>query len=124
MIFFLSGCNTIERKLLCQQIKDYTIKPIPMCDVSFQFARCRCRCFDYNNWEALPLNKCERFQEERPSLISEMDQETKKRNQVEVVDFNIGYCDGIGGFFAADAAQEVRPNIKALADVKKDYCGK
>lgn len=124
MTFCLSGCRTFETKLVCGQIAKHQIKPLPMCDVSFQFARCRCRCFDYNSWDAINLKTCERFKDEVPTLVKEVREINGEKiiKEVEVVDFNIGYCEGVAGFFVSDAALHVKPQIKALHTIYGNLC--
>lgn len=80
--------------MICAELKKQEIKAIEMCDVSFQFERCRCRLFDLNAWEAL----------------SEADNRP------------IEYCEGIAGFKLEDIAVEVRPKIKAMYRLKENLC--
>lgn len=94
MIFFLSGCRSFERKLICNQIESHQIKPHEICEVSFKFMRCRCKQFDFNSWEQLGTP----------------------------VDFDVTHCDGVAGFRLTDIASDIRPNVKALAKIKGDLC--
>ena len=113
-MIFLVSCNTFQTRLVCKQIKAHQIKILPLCDISFQFNRCRCRCFDYNKWEASTLRSCS-------GLVDE-GEETKKINGIQVVDKPLMYCEGVAGFFLEDAAQEIKPNIKALDQIKNNLC--
>lgn len=106
MILTLDGCVSVTQRLACAQIKKHQIPLVPKCEISFQFVRCRCRCFDYNNWNTVPLNKCERFAGEVGN--------TK--------DFELSYCDGIDGSFLSDEATAIRPNVKALANIRANLC--
>lgn len=95
MIFSISSCRSFERQLICGQIQEHQIKPHELCDISFQFNRCRCREFDFNTWEALSEP------ENRP----------------------LEYCEGIAGFHVKDIATDIRPNVKALDEIKNNLCG-
>ncbi len=104
----LVSCRSVETKLVCAQIARHQIKPVQLCDVSFKYNRCRCRCFNFNSWDALPADKCSEFN----GLIS----------AGNAVDFPIEHCEGVAGFFLEDAALNVRPNIKALDKIKNNLC--
>lgn len=117
MTFTLSSCRTTyEQKLVCSQIAKHQIPPTPLCDISFKFDRCRCRCFNYNSWSVAPLTKCERFRD-LSGAMSLVDGE-------EVLDFELEYCDGIGGSFAQDQVNNIRSNVKALNLIKENLCQK
>ncbi len=94
MILCLSACQSFERRAICKQISAHQIKPHQACDVSFKHNRCRCREFDFNNWKALG-----------PST-----------------DYDILHCEGISGFYLDDIANDIRPNVKALANIKGNLC--
>jgi len=140
-IFLVSGCNSFQTKVICKQIKDYEIKPLPLCDVSFQFNRCRCRCFDYNKWTTYSdIKTCKNFEEEvakkankysyflnlilNTTRVVKLDVNGKVVEDYEAKDFPIEYCEGLAGFFLEDAAASIRPNIKALNEVKTNLCEK
>lgn len=115
MIFTLNGCQTkYEQKLICKQISLHQIPPTPLCDISFKYDRCRCRCFDYNSWDALSIKDCGRFQNKLNDV--------KTVNNVEVIDYELEYCDGIAGSFNNDQAVNVRPHVKALYRIKQNLC--
>jgi hypothetical protein len=76
-------------------------------DISFQFDRCRGRCFDLNEWKALPMNMCAGM--ESYALA-------------ESINLPLESCEGIAGFTIEDMAVEIRPKIKKLDAIKKDYC--
>jgi hypothetical protein len=103
LMTFLSSCRD---QIICSQIKSAEIKPIELCDISFKFNRCRCRCFNVNSWETLPMNKCSGTGQDLPDTI----------------DFPIESCDGVAGFYVNDMAVEIRPKIKELNTIKGDYC--
>ena len=93
------SCRT---KIVCSEVRRATIDYLPFCDISFKFNRCRCRCFDINNYNTVDAVLCgEDFIEG---------------------DFALEYCDGIAGFYVEDWATRVRPNVIRLSRIKKDYC--
>ncbi len=101
------SCQTkYKQKLICAQISRHQIPPVAKCDISFRFNRCRCRCFDLNNWNTLSLNQCSQFR----------DLEGTSHN------FPLEYCDGVDGFFLSEEASTIRPNVKALANVRDNLC--
>lgn len=102
---FLVSC---KQKIICEQVKGAQIKPIIMKDISFQFNRCRLRCFDFNKWAELPMNKCEGF--------AQLTEEKSINLPLEV-------CDELVGFDLEDIALEVKPKIKKLSTIKSDLCG-
>lgn len=89
-----SSCGTLQTKIVCAQLERHEIKPVKACDISFKFNRCRCRDFDFNKWEALSAP----------------------------VDLPLEACEGISGFYLTDAAVEIRPQIKALSNLKDNLC--
>lgn len=93
-IFFLSGCRSFDRKVICAQLDRHQVKPHEICDISFKNNRCRCREFDFNNWESLG----------------------------PAVDHELDYCEGVAGFRLEDIANDIRPNVKALANIKANLC--
>ena len=111
-IFLTSSCKDA---IICAQINSAKIKPLVLKDISFQFDRCRIRCFDINTWATFPsLNACEEFKD---------DLETpEKENEEPYRDYEIKYCDGLSGFDVKDMAKVVRPKIKELAQIKEDNC--
>jgi len=102
-IISLASCKT---KLICAQVNSATIKPIVLCDLSMQFNRCRCRCFNLNAWDEVEDKACKWAH----------DEPFKKG------DYPIDYCEGIAGFYLEDIAREVKPKVKKLSKIKSDYC--
>lgn len=94
-IFLVSCQSTYQTKLTCAQIKRHQIPSVEFCDISFEFNRCRCRQFDMNNWEAVGTAQ----------------------------DFPIEYCEGVAGPKLPDIAVDVRPRVKALAQIRRNLCG-
>lgn len=95
MIFLVGSCRSVNTRLVCNQLRKHEIKPLQMCDISFKKNRCRCRDFDFNNWKELS----------------------------EPVNYPIEHCEGVAGFFVdPDIGVEVRPNIRALANLKENLC--
>ena len=138
MIFSLNACRSFEQQVICKEIDSYQIKPTPMCDISFQFSRCRCRCFDFNKWETIEdISKCGDLQtlvEKRAKIswisavsapttrIVKLDLEGKVSETYQAKDFPLEYCEGVAGAFLPDIAKNIRPNIKALNNVKEKLC--
>lgn len=100
-------CTSINTNIVCAQIKKHQIVPVKNCDISFEFNRCRCRCFDYNSWDRLDLASCPDF----AGLEGN-----------RAIDLDIKECEGISGFLLEDAATKIRPNIKALHVLKGNLC--
>lgn len=100
---FLTSCKT---KIICNEIKRATIKPLAWCDISFKpKARCRCRCFDMNKNKTVSDRQCDTE-----------DQLFTSGN------YPIEECDQIAGPTIKDWAKYVRPNIKRLQSIKETYC--
>lgn len=112
LILGASSCSTTQ-KIVCREVRDNEIKPLPLCDISFQFNRCRCRCFKFSTWESLPLNECKDLEgvEEAGYPVTN-----------GAVNFPLKYCENLSGFSLDDMANEVRPKIKGLNNLKNDYC--
>lgn len=133
MIFTLSSCKSFETRLICEQIELYKIEPIKSCDISFQFDRCRCRCFDFNKWQALDAKFCPEFNNEVILNIVRFTDDkgirvakavATKTERFQAVDYPIEHCEGLSGYNIKDAAIKVRPNVKALNEVKEQLCKK
>lgn len=115
----LSSCGSVARKLVCDQVRSLEVKPLVMKDASFQFNRCRWRCFNFNTWDALPVKSCPEMPQDLPIfyLVNK-----KTGDKSEAVNMPLETCEGVAGFDVKDMANYIRPNIKGLAQVKKDYC--
>jgi len=72
------------------------IKPKIMCDVSFEFERCRCRCYDLMNIKTTSPERC--------------DVESNEENW----NLPIEYCDEITGFYAEDLAKKIIPKARKI----------
>lgn len=133
MMFSLNACRSFETKVVCEQIEQYKIEPIKACDISFQFNRCRCRCFDFNKWQALDAKMCPDFNNKVIKQIVRFTDDagvitakniSTKEERFQAVDFPIEHCEGLSGYNIKDAATKVRPNVKALNEVKEQLCTK
>ena len=113
----LSSCRTA---IVCSQINSAQIKPLKLCDASFQFNRCRCRCFDMNKWQTLPLNQCGMELNHNEEGVNKILGVTEQLS--DTVNYPLEACDGFVGFNADDMANEIRPKIKKLDAIKGDYC--
>ena len=97
--FLVGSCRT---KIICTEVRTATIEALPLCDISFKFNRCRCRCFNLNNFSNVDDVACgEGF---------------KSGN------YDLEYCEGISGFYIEDWALEVKPKVKKLDRIKRDNC--
>lgn len=90
-MIFLASCRTT---LVCNELRRQEIKDIEMCDINIKFDRCRCRMFDFNEWEATS----------------------------EAVNHPLSYCDKLVGFNIEDIATEVKPKIKAMFRLRENMC--
>jgi hypothetical protein len=90
----LVSCRSIERQMICKELKNQEIKPVTLCDISFQFNRCRCRTFNFNKWQALDAP----------------------------VNLPIEACEGMAGFKLEEIATEISPKIKAMGRLKDNLC--
>lgn len=118
-MIFLASCTTsckLKKKLICAQVKQATVKPLPFYDVSFKFNRCRARCFSMGDWESKPISQC-------PSLAGMNSIKIKEgKKKIEVIDFPIEYCEGISGPVVEDWAEEIKPKMRALIRMRGTYC--
>jgi len=72
------------------------IKPKILCDVSFEFDRCRCRCYDLMKIKTTEPIRCD------------IDSESKAWN------LPIEECEGITGFYAKDLTKKILPKLKKI----------
>ena len=80
------------------------IKPQIVCDYSYQFDRCRCRCYDNMKLKRVPPIECNQFFDEEEWEIS------------------LHECDGLTGWFIDDVNIEVLPWAKKTRQYYKDKC--
>jgi hypothetical protein len=95
------GATSCKRKIICSEINSTDIKPLVSCDISFQFNRCRCRCFDLDQFQTVDDKFCSDFRSG---------------------DYPLEYCEGLSGFFIEDMAINIKPNIIHLNEIKADNC--
>jgi hypothetical protein len=115
-----SSCSIIQTKITCEQIALHQISLHRSCDISFDYDRCRCRCFDFNKWVDAPFKSCKEFQDVDPSEIRTVKRDDGSR--YEAANFPKEYCNGVSGFFLEDIATDIRPNVKALYQIKENLC--
>lgn len=90
LMIFLISCNA-------------HIRPQLLRDISFQFDRCRIRCWDIANQETIPFQMCDdRYQSKG------------------AIDFPIEYCDGIAGFKLEVIAEYILPDVKEAIEECQD----
>lgn len=119
-MIFLTSCKS---QIVCSQIKEAEIVPTPMCDISFQFNRCRCRCFDLNRWDSLPLRYCPDMRVELGFVdYSDSFAKEKKFSSTEAVNLPLNACEGLVGFNYKHIASNIRPKVKQLNIIKEDNC--
>jgi len=78
-----------------------------MKDISFQFNRCRLRCFEWYEWKQVPLARCDGYEEALG----------------DVLDLDLNACENLIGFEAKDMARHIAPRIKEVRSIKRDVCG-
>lgn len=80
------------------------IKPVVMCDISFQFNRCRCRCYNINELKTVNPKDC--------------------GLDIDVPNWNrrLEACEGISGFFVEDWGTEIIPKAKEIKRWHEDTC--
>ena len=119
-ILWVSACRSPNTQIVCSQLETHKIKNIKSCDISFRFNRCRCRCFNMNAWKEQPLKDCKEFSGVVPEEVRKF---KKKTGEVyEAVNYPADHCEGISGFYLDTIATEVRPNVKALNQIKENLC--
>ena len=84
-----------------------SIKPKILCDISFQFDRCRCRCFDLMKLKTTDPMQCK--------IVSE-----RKSWNLPLIE-----CDEISGFNSKVIAKKILPKLKKIKrhydDKKKQF---
>jgi len=103
MIFLIHSCGYSK----------YNFKPLLLCDVSFKFNRCRCRCYDLNLGVTLAPAACLDIVSIQSLGITEG--ATAWNQPIE-------FCEKFAGFNMEDWAIEIQPKAKAKADWIKSNC--
>lgn len=95
MCLVVSSCRSVERTLVCNEVKKYQIDPTEACIVSIKFDACLCTSnFDVNSWSA----------------------ETEFRKEP------LEYCEGIMGVKRDFALAEIQPKFVALQRLRESSC--
>jgi len=119
LMIFLVSCTSCKfrSKVICAQVRQATVKPLPFYDLSFKFNRCRARCFSMGDWENRPIDEC-------PDLrgMNSFVTKTSSGKEVEVVDLPIDYCEGVSGPIAEDWGREIKPKMRSLIRMRETYC--
>lgn len=102
ILVLMTACNSLERKLICKDVQRQEINSMPFYDVSFQFNRCRVRCFNLTDYTIVDDSEC------GPSFVSG--------------NYPLSACEGVQGFITEEWAAEVRPKLKNLRSVYLDEC--
>lgn len=117
LTIFLVSCK--NQKLICNEIKSVRVPPVVLKDVSFQFMRCRARCFDVNKWEALPIANCP----EISHFDLNYDTNDLLNGSNEVVNLPLQECEGLAGFSIYDIGLFIKPTVKRLSEINEATCG-
>jgi len=116
LMIFSASCNSVQRKLICRQVESATFTVKPMYDVSFRFNRCRARCFDMTNWNAVAIDYCPTLLEDAETYGVGFDGDS------ESINLPVDRCEGVAGFSLEDIAKDIKPKILKLAAIKEDQC--
>lgn len=106
LMVLLSSCK-VNQKIVCSQIRSAKIKAMPICDISFEKNRCRCRCFNLTEYKI-----------EKDDMCNWSDGSDFKSGN-----YNIQTCEGIAGFFVEKWSSEVGPKFKKLNNLYGNLCG-
>jgi len=102
IMFLLSSCNTYK---VCRRIEKAKFNAAPICDISFKFERCRCRCFSLSDYQILPDRQCDNAEGEFQSG-----------------NFPLKECEGISGFRVSNWASDIQPKTKKLIQLRNSNC--
>ena len=116
LTIFSVSCNSIQRKLVCKQVESATFSLKPMYDVSFRFNRCRARCFDMTNWNAVAIDYCPELEPDVLLYGVGFDGDS------DSINLPVERCEGIAGFDLVDIAKDIKPKILKLNAIKEDQC--
>ncbi len=97
-----SRCSRVDVRLTCNQIRSAKIDSLPLCDISFQNNRCRCRCFNLTDYEVVNDNQC--------------------GQHFESGNYPLETCEGIAGFPIEQWPKEIRPNVLKLQNLFSNLC--
>lgn len=99
LMIFLTSCKT---RIVCSQIKKNEINYLPIHTVKINFNSCKIQCFDLNNWKTVADKYCGDY------FVSG--------------NYPLDSCNEVIGFNVIDMAKELRPKVRDLARVRRDYC--
>jgi len=123
--FLLGSCNTT---IVCREIRSAVPKAMPLCDVSFKFNECFCRCFNLSKFDTVTDKTCNIYPKYVPTKTpNNFYSIAKKPSGFVYLKFTGGAyplntCDKLSGFFVNQWAKEIAPKIKRLDRVKRDNC--
>lgn len=103
-----SKCTRTDVRVTCAQIASARVDNLPLCDLSFEKNRCRCRCFNLTDYQIVDEKKCK----------------WPDGSNFQAKDYDIYTCEGIGGFFVEEWASEVKPKLKKLRNLYGNLCGR
>jgi hypothetical protein len=91
-IFFVSSCNTIQRKAVCNEVANYQVEETD--SYFYRKGRCYSARFDINSW-----------------LILE-----------DYTEVPLEKCDGLQGVKVEVAVSEIIPKFTALQRIRSEQC--
>lgn len=96
-----------------------SLRPQIVADISFQFDRCRVRCFDFEKVKEVGQDKCDRFPKTIPEAYADYFSEATNSKGYTYLTFkkgnySLGTCDMLIGVSAIDYANEIRPWAKSV----------
>ena len=102
MTFLISCC--VNQKTICEQIKKERFTPAPYCQINFEYNKCQCRCYDYNEHKSLAWRECN------------IDIDGKAPTYHE-----IGFCHELVGHFP-EAIADIKAKSKRLNNLWINLC--
>ena len=84
-----------------------------LCDTSFVYNRCRCRCYDTEKLATVDKKKCKKDWEEYFGSVPDVHPEN----------YDITYCDEVSGFKTEQVLKDIIPSIKEYKAKCEDFGG-
>ena len=84
-----------------------------LCDSSFSFERCRCRCYDTESLRITKKQNCKK----------DWDKYFGGTPEVHPVNYDIMYCDEISGFKTEEVITDIIPDVKEYRAYCEDLGG-
>lgn len=120
-----SKCSRVDVKLTCAQIRSAKIDSLPICDLSFEKNRCRCRCFNLTDYKTVKNSACNRKFKNEDYIPDYFEYDPDKKLYKFISgDYDVYSCEGISGFQITDWPTEVRPKVRKLKNLYGNLCGR